>query len=221
MSATASAVFAQTVDAPQTVPGQTNVIQVDPLRYPIQMMENILVGAVRHAMEGVAQEINAIAPNLPLFTGVGKAHGFILEQYGVMFDVEVPFIRSAIVDNFRSMLSPPLQRGQDPRQPVGTAPSSKESTKEEMLADMIARSPAFQNPELAYTVALKNALTDALLDWTAIKLPPDELITIGARVDDPNTLTMYLTIKASDLALVRAGKLTPDDARSRVGFVQR
>ena len=81
------------------------------------------------------------------------------------------------------------------------------------------------NPNGAYTTAVKSALIDAMLEHShALAIGADEWLTVAARDnesrihpgpgDDSGTLT--LRVKGRDLAALRAGGITLEEARSRV-----
>jgi hypothetical protein len=67
-------------------------------RYEIKVMEGVLVGAVRHGAEQVSRQLQ---PQLVLMTGFARARGFVLDGYGVFFDVEIPGMRETPVWTMR------------------------------------------------------------------------------------------------------------------------
>jgi hypothetical protein len=84
-----------------------------------------------------------------------------------------------------------------------------------------------QNPHAVYTREVKDALIRAMLDQgSTLALGPDEWLTVAARDDEPrNPLlpgnavdysTWMIRVKGSDLAAIRAGALSLEDARTRV-----
>jgi hypothetical protein len=82
------------------------------------------------------------------------------------------------------------------------------------------------DPFGAYEAAVKQALMDAMLNHSApLEIGPDEWLTIAARDNEDRRLspsnvydlaTIILSIKGSDLAAFRAGRLTREEARARV-----
>lgn len=83
------------------------------------------------------------------------------------------------------------------------------------------------NPHAVYTSEVKNALVTAILEnGSSLAIGPDEWLTIAARDDEPrnpmvpSTTVDYSTwmvrVKGSDLAALRAGTLTLDEARKRI-----
>ncbi len=81
------------------------------------------------------------------------------------------------------------------------------------------------NPGEAYTNEVRNALMDAMLDYTgALAVAPDEWLTVAARDNEPrlsqgdlfDVSTVVLRIKGSDLAAFRSERLSRDEARKRI-----
>ncbi len=72
-------------------------------RYRITQMENALSSAVRHAAEGMGRRLQAVTPGVVFLTGSARARGFVLPDYGVFFDVEVPALPLSIAWTLRVM----------------------------------------------------------------------------------------------------------------------
>ena len=96
-------------------------------------------------------------------------------------------------------------------------------------AKIVAEAPrgvTEEDPGEAYTLAVKNALIDAMLGYSqSLALGADEWLVVAARdrgepgigVDDPfEVTTIQLRIKGADLQALHAGRLTPEEARKRV-----
>jgi hypothetical protein len=82
-----------------------------------------------------------------------------------------------------------------------------------------------KDPNALYTETVKNALIDAMLDYSGpMGVGPDEWLTVAARDAEgplnPNepydAVTIVLRIKGSDLAAFRADRITREEARKRV-----
>jgi hypothetical protein len=99
-------------------------------------------------------------------------------------------------------------------QPFGASPRSPET--EAILED----------PGLAYTNEVRNALIDAVVEYSApIPLAPQELLTVAARDQEGTRLqpgdpydvsTLLLRVRGSDLAAYRAGQIDKGEIRRRV-----
>jgi hypothetical protein len=71
-----------------------------------------------------------------------------------------------------------------------------------------------------YTDEVRKALTDVLLEH-ATQVAPDEWVTIAASEsragwEPQDTMTLYLSIQGKDLAALRAGKITQEEATKRI-----
>jgi len=204
------------------------------LRNQIQIMEGVLTRAVRSGAEDIARRIQSRDPSLMLFTGQARARGFVLEGYGVFFDVEIPGLRPAVVwsmrtlerdttmanaiDSLRQALTNMPQgpaRVQAEQalknvQQLGPPPAARQQVMPERGAVApAAADPTVDDPQTAYTEAVKNALIDAMLDYSLpMELGADEWLTVAARdadgpltpdeVYDPSTI--LIRVKGIDLA---------------------
>jgi hypothetical protein len=66
-------------------------------RDAISMMEAVLSRAVLGGAEQLAKQLGNGSPNMSFFTGQARAHGFVLDGYGVFFHVEVPEMQQSLV----------------------------------------------------------------------------------------------------------------------------
>jgi hypothetical protein len=68
-------------------------------RKNIEVMEGVLRGAGVIAAEHIANALQQLDPSLTVFIGdrSARARGFVLDGYGIFFDVEVPELRGAVV----------------------------------------------------------------------------------------------------------------------------
>jgi hypothetical protein len=66
-------------------------------RDQIQLMEGVLSRAVRLGAEQVNRRMQSIDPTMSVITGQARARGFVLEGYGIFFDVEVPTMSASAV----------------------------------------------------------------------------------------------------------------------------
>lgn len=94
-------------------------------------------------------------------------------------------------------------------------------------ADRDAVAGVLDDPNEAYTREVKAALVDAMLESTGlIDIGPDEWLTVAARdnlprdplipTDIADSGTVILSMKGSDLAAFRAGRISLDEARARM-----
>ena len=218
-------------------------------RNQIQMMEGVLTRAVRSGAEELARRMQSRDPSLMLFTGQARARGFVLDGYGVFFDVEIPALRPTVIWAARTLerdstianaiesLSQALAAVPDgptriraeqalkrvqqlnpghAQRPQGMPPTGTvQSTAAEPLDD----------PHASYTEAVKNALIDAMLDYSLpMDLSADEWLTVAARDSEgpltPDEIyeasTILLRVKGSDLATYASDRSKRSEVRGRV-----
>ncbi len=72
-------------------------------RYQIRMLERVLEQAVQHGTQVVAMQFRTFAPSAVLFVGATLARGFVLDEYGVFFDVQVPSLRRSLTWTLRTL----------------------------------------------------------------------------------------------------------------------
>jgi len=110
------------VAAPAVLPAQEMEQQADLIdhaqdedaqkrRNKIQLMEGLLARAGSIAAESFGRRLQQIEPSMSVaLLGQSRARGFMLEGYGVFFDVEVPELRATVVLS-QLMLQRDLQIG--------------------------------------------------------------------------------------------------------------
>ena len=240
------------------------------VRFQIAAMEGVLERAVQLGARRLSQQVQAISPDMLFIAGAARAKGFLLDGYGVFFDVDVPAMRRSVAWSFRQMGRPDgavenaltsLKRNvaavADPRvrremdealqclvrvvspmsgplrpavapggvQPVASggvemaAPGPPEAAPQPHAA-------VIDDPGLAYTLEVKGALMEAMLDYgTPIPIGEQQWLTIAARDDHDGRLgggdpydvsTIVLRISGADLSAFRAGRLTREEALAKV-----
>ena len=172
------------------------------------MMEGVLARAVELAAASTQREIEALQPGVRamLFSPVKPAaFGTYLEDYGVVFQVQIPTYVPSVVGIVRDMVEAARVRP-DPAQPAAlTAP--------------LGRAAMF-DPDALYVDAVRRYLVDAMLKQSrSLDLAPEEWLTISARGEEGELggpSIMVLRVKASDLNDFLAGRLTSDEVNRRV-----
>lgn len=95
---TLSAGAQQAEAAPQAAPQpQATRPAPDPRRQDVQMMEVALTRALQTGARQLAQLLRVNDPTSAFVTEIGRARGFILEGYGIFFDVDVPGMKQSVV----------------------------------------------------------------------------------------------------------------------------
>ena len=224
-------------------------------RDQVRMMEGVLTGAVRSGAEQLSRVMQSIEPNLVLLTGSARARGFVLDGYGVFFDVEIPAVRQSVAWSVRtierdrqvgsalaamrqSIATMPdgparaqfeqvfrrLERQVAPAPPPGMPPAPGTVAAAATGEADTGRNPGI-DPGQQYTDAVKNALIDAMIEYSGpMRLQPEEWFTVAARDSEgplvPGELydaaTIVLRVQGSDLDAYRAGRATKAETLAKV-----
>jgi hypothetical protein len=91
------AAVAATLAVPAVAGAQIRQPEEQRRRDQIQLMEGVLSRAVRLGAEQVNRRMQSIDPTMTVITGQARARGFVLEGYGIFFDVEVPTMSASAV----------------------------------------------------------------------------------------------------------------------------
>ncbi len=73
------------------------------VRFQIAAMEGVLETAVQLGAKRLVQQVQAVSPDMLIIGGAARARGFLLDGYGVFFDVDVPAMRRSIAWSFRTL----------------------------------------------------------------------------------------------------------------------
>jgi hypothetical protein len=259
--AAASVAGAQTpVQVPAAAPAPSPAAA--PARQQIKMMEGVLTAAVRTGAENLGRQMQMAEPGSLIVTGTARARGFVLDGYGVFFDVDVPMMKQSVLwstlmlmrEQRRAELQAMIAQAPDgpgkrqlqqalaqlerpgvavaPIPPAQLPPTAMAQSVNETApaAPPAAPSPAAvltstDDPNVLYTEAVKTALIDAMLDYSApMNVAPDQWLTVAARdAEGPLTpgelydaSTILLRVKGSDLLAYAKREITREEARKRV-----
>jgi hypothetical protein len=91
-----------TVAAPQAA-DQASQADLKRRRDQVQMFEGVLTEAVRLGAQKLSRRMQAADPTLLMTTGTARARGFILEGYGVFFDVDIPMLVPSVTWAFKTL----------------------------------------------------------------------------------------------------------------------
>ncbi len=72
-------------------------------RFQLAAVEGILEAAVQQGARVVSRRWRAVSPDVLFISGNARARGFVLESYGVFFDVEVPAMRQSLAWSWRML----------------------------------------------------------------------------------------------------------------------
>jgi len=250
-------------------------------RRDVSRMERVLTQALQEGAQDLAQQLKVREPNSAFVTGTGRARGFILDGYGMFFDVDVPGMRQSVIwsaqmlelererqanllflqnsspddprrrlaaANLRqiarlmgtppdAILAPNATTDAQmtpPRGQIGAAVAVTEGAAVPPAASAFADAPVapqmqqvqpLRDPNELYTEAVKQALIDAMLDFSGfLKIAENEWLTVAAsdsdgpqlpgQIDDASRIV--IRIKGADLAAFQAGKLTRAEVLKKV-----
>ena len=88
--------------APQSPAASTPVVAVpaakpESRRDEVRAMEVFLLQALQKGAQDLAKLLKMSDPTSSFTTGQGRARGFVLEGYGVFFDVDVPLMKQSVI----------------------------------------------------------------------------------------------------------------------------
>lgn len=101
--AVAATAGAQT-PAPAAAPVSPVPAVADVERQQVKMMEGVLTAAVRAGAENLGRQMQMSEPGSLIVTGTARARGFVLEGYGVFFDVDVPMMKQSVLWSTRMLM---------------------------------------------------------------------------------------------------------------------
>jgi hypothetical protein len=183
-------------------------------RKEILVMEGVLVQAVRLGAQEVSSTMEKFEPaGVTALTGTPRARGFVLDGYGIFFDVEIPNLNQSLVwsmltvqrervmgrelEMLRTAVeSMPAGPGRQQAEQALRRVSSTVGPPQQASAGLQDGPPQGQvtasavaapipDPDTLYTEAVKNTLVDAMLDHSLqMNLGPDEWLTVAARASD-------------------------------------
>jgi len=193
----------------------------------INLFEGALERAVTNAARRVAKDVQSRNSNANFMTSDAHAKGFILDGYGVFVYVEVPALDltlSLILDQLER--DAPQRADADPgAKPVNDRPPDDKGDPSPIPKIARENLKSVMDTGEKYHNEVKLQLTDTMLDLSKnLELKADEWLSVAARGSDgsltPGDLiqrpTVVLRIKGSDLADYLAGRLTRDEARTKV-----
>jgi len=103
LAATATGAAAQDVPSVGALAPAPEQMRV---RFQIAAMEGVLERAVQLGARRLSQQVQAVSPDMLFIAGAARAKGFLLDGYGVFFDVDVPAMRRSVAWSFRQMGRP-------------------------------------------------------------------------------------------------------------------
>jgi len=198
----------------------------------INLFEGTLERAVTNAARRVAKEVQEHTSNANFMTTDAHAKGFILDGYGVFVYVEIPALDlNLTVGLMLDQIERDAQQKPESDPSKGTPNTVSEKADPAPAVPRTAREAlkSVMDTGEKYRNEVKLQLTDAMLDFSKnLELKPDEWLSVAAQGSDgaltPGEIlqltTVVLRVKGSDLADYFSGRLTKEEARSKVELRQ-
>jgi hypothetical protein len=215
-------------------------------RKQIQLMEGLLAQAGSVAAETIGGRLQKLEPGMTVIIGKSRARGFVLEGYGIFFDVEVPALSGTVLwsqmvmqrelnmANALEMLKraladmPEGPSRKDALQAVGVlnrqaAPVPQ--VRSQMAQGDVKAAEAgvleLRDPNEEYKQEVKQEMIEAILHHSLqLNVAPDEWLAVAAHVNEAQQgqrgATLMIRVKGSDLAAFAADPARRDEIRARV-----
>lgn len=218
-----SAVLAATVPvaAQQAVPGG-----VDPRRSQILTFEDLLRRAIEVAGDGLSKQVEQISPIRLVFDPAPVVRGWPLEGFGYHFDVQVPDMTEAGILVLQWYTNPPRP---PPARPVAGSSGPRVSggvvAPDPMGGGAAAPLPPTFDPVATYRDNVRLALIDAIINNPGVLVlrDTDTLYVTAAGVGQSalyrlssRSTRLTLSIRGADLAALRQGSMTREEAKQRI-----
>lgn len=184
----------------------------------IGVFEGVLAKAVVIGAERASREVRTVNPGVVIMTmGQARARGFMLDGYGVFFDVDIPGLQPSV-----EMTMAQMQRERDLAKRLQPQQSNAMPRTANSLAESVV---VADDPDTQYTAAVITSIIDAMLEYSRpMNVQPGEWLSVALRASEASTVpgeirdsqTLVLRIKGSDLGDYFAGRITRDEVRKKV-----
>jgi hypothetical protein len=183
-------------------------------RAQVQIVEGVLMGAVRVAAQQMAKEMQTPETGPFQLSGKLSARGFLLDEYGVFFHVEIPGVQPSLLSPIALEM---LRQQQRPRQ--------AQAQPEVASSGASALGRRSGNTDADYVELVKESLVKAMIEYSKpLELRPHEWFTVAAGDGDepmmPGWLSqqsiMVLRVRGADIADYMAGRVSLEDVLKKV-----
>ena len=210
------------------------------LRYQLRVVERAFEEAVEHSARNFASSMEEATPGAARFMGNTGAHGFRLDGYGLFFDVQIPVLRRSLSWVFRHLNRGPSELGpalQSLRQHMRSFDNVdvRDSLEEALrsIESLVGHPsppppPPDVDPREVYSMEIRDALANAMLDYTdSLPLAANEWLTVattssGNRADSPTDLPrglgLMLRVPGRVLIALRQGEMARSEALNRIEY---
>ena len=158
----------------------------DPRRDDIRTMEMLLTTALQTGAQDLARMLRVSEPNSAFVTGTGRARGFVLEGYGLFFDVDVPNMKYSVVWSAQM-----LQLAQDRQRWAEALASGRLDEQQRKIADGQLR-----QTDRLMALAQKGAVLIPNPNANTAQVPPPGGVTATVDASDNSRITQVPVLPA-------------------------
>ena len=162
-------------------------------RDEVRAMEVFLMQALQKGAQQLARQLRMSEPNSAFVTGTGRARGFVLEGYGMFFDVDVPGMKQSVVWSAQM-----LQLAQDRQNYLRfLATSAPDDARRKFVGEQLRQIERLMVAQTG-TILLTNPAADTAL------MPPGRVGAATVPVADSSAAPAAAPVAAPDSALQAA-----------------
>jgi hypothetical protein len=178
------------------------------------MMEVILTDAVKRGADNLGRQMQISEPGSLIVTGTARARGFILDGYGIFFNVDVPMMKQSVVWSTQTLLREKYRS--DLRQFIAANPDSPARRQAEAMLRNLERSlgPVPSQQQQAQPSPVANASTAQ--NSSTVALPPPGVAS-AQTVPDVAAITAPPDFRDPNELYTEAVKTSLIDAMLKIG----
>jgi len=192
--------------------------EVAQLKQLLHGFEKIVEGAVLSGGNRLAERALTIVPDIQLWlVGSPLVSAVPVPEVGVVVDVQIPDVSAASQQMLLALMQRDVRRLAPPTQATNATNSGTPvpPSAAAMMDFDVGR---------VYGDYVRDALADAIVDYaTALPLGPTDRLVIVGRVTPQDALSLesdkrklVLQLLGSDVAALRSGEITKEEARARI-----
>lgn len=171
----------------------------DPRRDDIRTMEMLLTTALQKGAQDLARMLRVSEPNSAFVTATGRARGFVLEGYGLFFDVDVPNMKYSVVWSAQM-----LQLAQDRERWQQALASGRLDEPQRRIAETQLR-----QTEKLMAAAQKGAVLIPNPNANTAQVPPPGGVSAAVDASDNSRLTQVPVLPAGQGSAVVLPEVLP------------
>ena len=171
----------------------------DPRRDDIRTMEMLLTTALQKGAQDLARMLRVSEPNSAFITATGRARGFVLEGYGLFFDVDVPNMKYSVVWSAQM-----VQLAQDRERWEQALASGRLDEQQRKIAE-----GQLKQSERLMAAAQKGAVLIPNPNANTAQVPPPDRVSAAVDVSESNRLAQVPVLPAAQGSAVILPPVVP------------